>query len=266
MLLAEPNRTPYDLNFEVFGIPIRVHPLFFLLPLLLSRGALSSANMNVGVGLLVVCTVFFVSILVHELGHSLAFRYYGVSSHITLYWLGGLAVPDGTSWGRTSNRGAGTPLSQIVISLAGPFAGFALAGVFAAIAMAMGAGIELGWEAIFPSTRLVVPEGELESRAALWTFLGIGLWINIFWNLLNLMPVIPLDGGQVSRQIFAVNDPWNGIRNATILSIVVGGLIAVWGLSRGDHFMGIMFGMLAFSNYQSLAMTGTGGFGGGRPW
>jgi len=265
MFLAEPNRTPYDLNFELFGIPVRVHPLFFLLPVLLAGGALSSASMNVGVGLIVVCSVFFVSILVHELGHSFAFRYYGISSHITLYWLGGLAVPDGTGWGRSS-RSAGSPMSQIVISLAGPFAGFALAGVFAGIALALGANISFHLEGIFPSPRLGLPEGEINDRAALWTFLGIGLWINVFWNVLNLMPINPLDGGQVARQIFVMNDPWNGIRNATILSIVVAGLIAAWGLSRGDHFMGIMFGMLAFSNYQTLAMTGRGGYGGGNPW
>ena len=73
MLLSEPGRTDYDINFEMFGIPVRVHPAFFILPVLLGRGMIDS-KMNVGVGMLLVAALFFVSILIHELGHVFAYR------------------------------------------------------------------------------------------------------------------------------------------------------------------------------------------------
>ena len=94
------------------------------------------------------------------------------------------------------------------------------------------------------------------------------LFINIFWGLLNLMPIYPLDGGQISREIFVQFDSWGGLRKSLILSIAVAGCIAVFGLTRNSIFMALMFGMLAFSNWQVLQQTDGrgGGFGGGRPW
>ncbi len=266
MFLQQPNETPYDLNFAVLGFPVRINPLFFLMPLLLGGSFLQvfqAFEVNTGIGLILIVGVFLVSILVHELGHALAFRFYGTDSKIVLYAMGGLAIPTGSGWGR-SRRSAGTPYSQIVISLAGPVAGLLLAVALGGIGLALGGQIEWSMLGIFPLPFLVPVSETLKEMRALWIVLWIGLNINVFWNVLNLMPVFPLDGGQIARQVFLMNDPWNGLRNATILSVVVGGAIAVWGLSRGDHFMGIMFGMLAFSNYQSISMGG--GYGGGRPW
>ena len=91
MLLSEPGRTDYDINFEMFGIPVRVHPAFFILPVLLGRGMIDS-EMNVGVGMLLVAALFFVSILIHELGHVFAYRYFGQAGRIVLYWMGGIAM------------------------------------------------------------------------------------------------------------------------------------------------------------------------------
>ena len=102
MILGEPRPTRFDLNFSLMGFPVRVHPAFFILPLLLGAGFTGLAyqiGLNAGVILLVLAVVFFVSILVHELGHALAFRYYGYPCRIMLYWMGGLAIPDsGGAW------------------------------------------------------------------------------------------------------------------------------------------------------------------------
>ena len=100
------------------------------------------------------------------------------------------------------------------------------------------------------------------------------LFINIFWGLLNLMPIYPLDGGQISREIFTMRDPYRGIPQSLWVSVFTGAGIAVWALMLGSIFMTIMFGMLAFSSYQALQgyggggrFGGGGGFGGGRsPW
>ena len=76
MLLGEPPRTGGDLNFQLFGIPVRVHPLFWLIAVLLG---ISGDPQPAEILLWVVAV--FVSILVHELGHALTMRAFG---HVAL--------------------------------------------------------------------------------------------------------------------------------------------------------------------------------------
>src|SRR5438067_1873655 len=90
--------TPYDLRFSIFGIPVRVHPLFWVVTLLFaSQGQHDPKLMLIGV----VC--FFASILVHELGHALTAQYFGWPPHIVLYSCGGYASYTPT-WGHTTAR------------------------------------------------------------------------------------------------------------------------------------------------------------------
>ena len=91
---------------------------------------------------------------------------------------------------------------------------------------------------------------------------------SVFWALLNLMPVYPLDGGQIARELFLIFNARNGIRYSLVLSVITGAGLAALGLYGGQFFMAIMFGMLAFSSYQVLQQySGRGsGFGGGNPW
>ena len=63
VFLAEPNQTPYDLHFSVLGFPVRVHPLFWLMGLIMGFGDVMSVFISI--------VVAFVSILIHELGHAL---------------------------------------------------------------------------------------------------------------------------------------------------------------------------------------------------
>jgi Zn-dependent protease len=86
--------------------------------------------------------------------------------------------------------------------------------------------------------------------------------INIFWGLINLLPVYPLDGGQISRQLLISSDPYGGIRKSLWLSVIVGGVVAVVGWAyMNQPYLGVMFGMLAFSSYTMLQQMG-GGRGG----
>ncbi len=270
MLLSEPARTQYDINFSIFGFPVRVHPAFFVMPLFLGAGFLSDPRMNAGVTLIVLIVVFFLSILVHELGHALAFRYFGQHSRVVLYWMGGLAIPDsglGGSWGPRSNVSL-TPNQQIIVSLAGPFAGFLLAALLIGTVLAAGGTVEFSWPGLIPYVIPSLKNSFLEGSHAMWLFIFLAIWANIFINIMNLAPVYPLDGGQVARQLFIQSDSWNGVRYSIILSIVVAVLIALVSLTRGDQFLGVFFGVMAWSNYMAFQQMG-GGFGGGfggRPW
>lgn len=265
MLLAEPSHTPYDLKFSVLGIPVRVHPLFFLMPLVLG-GALVQGDTipQTLLNLLVLSGVFLGSILVHELGHSLAMRYYGESSHIVLYWLGGLAISDIGRWSSSRARPR-TPWSQIMISAAGPGAGFLLGFLLIGILLALGGRVAWIPILLFPLPMPNLLGTRFASNEALHVFLAAGLFSCFFWNLLNLAPIWPLDGGKISQALFSIYDPWNGVRNSLLLSIAAAVGLAIWSLSGGsDGFGTFFFFYLAFESYMMLQQTG-GGFG-GRPW
>ncbi|MEM1305575.1 MAG: M50 family metallopeptidase, partial [Planctomycetota bacterium] len=116
MPLGDPTPTSYDVNFRVLGFPVRVHPLFWVVALLLSQGATGGLPVLV----LIWVVVMFVSILVHELGHAVLQQWFGGRPRIVLYGMGGLAISQGppvSAW------------RQVAIALAGPLAGFLLAGV-----------------------------------------------------------------------------------------------------------------------------------------
>jgi len=264
VFLSAPGQTPYDLNFTIFGFPCRVHPAFFILPVLFSQSFIRSFDVIAGVGILIVIAVFFISVLVHELGHTMAFRYFGIESSVVLYWMGGLAIPGGErgAWkaGRTRSL---KPNEQIIVSLAGPVAGLLLAVFFVAILVVITGDVSVRWFGPFPLPRYDTAGTILADSAPLHMFVFVSIVINIVLNIFNLLPVFPLDGGQIARQLFVKADPWAGVRKSVILSMCVAVFVALYSLKSGDSFLAIFFGFMAWSNYQTLA---TGGGGSRRPW
>src|SRR5260221_3686115 len=109
-MLGNVEPTPFDLKFSLFGIPVRVHPLFWVMAAVIGwRGK--------DVNLTFICVVcIFFSILIHELGHALTAQAFGWPPHIVLYSFGGYAsfIP---AWGHTTGR-------SILVLFAGPGAGF----------------------------------------------------------------------------------------------------------------------------------------------
>ena len=251
-LFQPPPPTRYDLRFAIAGTPVRVHPLFWLIAVLIGY---SGDLIQVLVWVLVV----FVSILVHELGHALAMRRYGQSSQIVLHFAGGLTIPEPARWGTGWASVARTPNQEVFISLAGPFSGFLLAGIVtAAVFLSGGSVLMRAWLGIIPlPVSASVPFGGAVASALVMVL----LWVNIFWGLINLLPVYPLDGGNVARYLLLKADPWDGIRKSLWLSVITGAIVAVGGffLLR-SLFMALLFGFLAFQSYQSLQGRARGGF------
>lgn len=266
MFAAEPPHTQYDLHFSIFGIPVRVHPLFFLLPVLWGADSGGDGSNRIFTVLIFVA-VFLVSILVHELGHSLAMLSMGQRSRIVLYLMGGVAIPDDArGFGRRTRL---STRDEILIYAAGPAAGFLLALLLIGIVKLLGGQIQFAtFSGFIPFVFPVFAESSIESNAYLQLLLWIGITINVYLNLFNLLPVIPLDGGQILREIWVELDPWNGMRRVLWASIAVGAVIAVFGLSNHQTFMGIFFAYLAINNFQTLQMVGPGGPPGSRrgPW
>jgi stage IV sporulation protein FB len=79
------------------------------------------------------------------------------------------------------------------------------------------------------------------------------LWVNIFWGFINLLPVFPLDGGNVTRNVLLQVDPVDGVRKSLWVSVIAGALIALVAFFfLRSLYMAVLFGFLAFQSYQSL--------------
>lgn len=244
MLFQSPSTTPYDLRFSIAGFPIRVHPLFWLIALLLgSTGDLATIPIWI--------IVVFVSILIHELGHALAFRFYGIRSQIVLHAMGGLTIPEATSWGSGWANVSPSPKQEITISLAGPFAGFTFA-ILVMVGVTISGGSLLTSRLFgilpLPLTAIMPFGGNLLS-----VFVTMLLFVNVFWGIFNLLPVFPLDGGQVTRNALIQYDPMGGVRKSLWVSVIAGAVIALAGLLlMRSIYIAFLFGLLAFQSYQSL--------------
>src|SRR6185369_13014867 len=86
--------------------------------------------------------------------------------------------------------------------------------------------------------------------------LNVVIWdalqVNILWGLVNLLPIYPLDGGQISRELFTLGNPRAGVIQSLQLSVGVAVLVAIYGLLQSSLFLCIMFGLLAYSSFQTL--------------
>jgi Zn-dependent protease len=243
-LFQPPPPTQYDLRFSIAGIPVRVHPLFWLIALLLGS---STDLLQLPIWVFVV----FVSILIHELGHALAMRRYGQPSQIILHFAGGLTVPEPVSWGSGWTNVSLRPNQEIFISLAGPGAGFLLAALVVVGATISGGSIITNW--LFGVIPLPVAALMPIGGRVLSLLVTMLLWVNVFWGLINLLPVYPLDGGNVSRYLLLQADPIDGVRKSLWISVIAGGLVAIAGLLiLRSVYMALLFGLLAFQSYQSL--------------
>jgi Zn-dependent protease len=264
---AEPPRTQFDLSFQVFGFPVRVHPLFWLMALLTGfRGGDSD-----GIVLLTWFFAVFVSILIHELGHTFMIRRFGREAHIVLYMMGGLAIEGRPSFHEGSSPWSfesysdyrprsRTPGEQIIISAAGPIIQLLLAALVVGLVYASGgSAVSSGGVIPLPMPML---GGEMAKNENLHLLAWFLIQINIMWALLNLIPVLPLDGGQIALQILTQRNPWSGMQHALWLSVISGGAMAVFALTvLHQQFTMLLFASLAVSNYLTLQQTT-----GRRPW
>lgn len=203
-------------QFDLFGFPVRIQVSFFIVVLLLGLfpGA-TFATVSIWVA------VAAVSILLHELGHAFAARRLGSQPRIDLYSFGGLThwqpKPDATRW------------NLISVALAGPAAGMVAGGAVYALTQVLG-GFGTG------NIRFLVV---------------VILWINIGWGLVNLLPVLPLDGGHVLAELMpgTRQQRW---RRAAVVSIVTGVAAAAVLFFVGYQFAAIIFGWAVFTNVASL--------------
>lgn len=189
--------------------------------------------MRLGPPYLIMSTlVVFVSILIHEMGHALVARALGCHVVETvLHALGGLAIylP-----GRHHTHG-----KSILISLAGPGAGFLLWGL-------------LEFVLDVPIQSFAIRHLDEKFAHLILFGLEVCIFVNKWWGIINLLPVLPLDGGNVCRGVCESLNRYGGERTARKISVGVAGLVAVYFFREQNTFTGILFLSFAINNWQSL--------------
>ena len=201
-------------------IPIRIHPFFWLFALLIGWFYTSDI-----VGMLIWVGVIFVSVLFHELGHAVTAIFFGQEASIQLVIFGGITTRTGKKlslW------------KEFLITLNGPLAGFIL-----------------GVAAFAAATWFHV-----ETPVVLST-LKILIFVNIFWSVVNLLPVLPLDGGHLLRIVLEGIFGWKGTRIALFVGMVLGVLLSILFFVIQQLFMGALISPSGLREFSLLASSET---------
>lgn len=217
-------------HFRIAGTPVRVEPVFWVIVVLFGFGVRDGWSLALWVG------IVFVSILLHELGHAMAYKAFGQPSAIVLHGFAGL------TFGRRLPR-----FKSIVVSLAGPLSALLLLGL-PALALREGRfGEDLFFDVVTGQT---------------WVGWYIALddvvFVNVWWSIINLLPIRPLDGGNVLSELA-------GVRIARFVSMGVAAVAAVYAFSTDYRFAAFFAALLGFMNYSEWKQAERGG-GGGSPF
>ena len=204
------------IRFSLFGIPVEVQPFFWLSLIIL--GGASNADTTAEIFQIVLFVLAgFISILVHELGHALTAKAYGANTAITLQAFGGFAAYSGVRMSR---------VKSFLITAAGP-----------AIQIALGLSVYLLLQ--------VLPQISENGGYFLVTL----MFISFFWAILNLLPVLPLDGGQMLNSALGPAR----IKLTLWISILAAVGVGIAMFAKYHSFMfPIFLGMFAWQAFQAL--------------
>lgn len=176
-----------------FGIPVRIHFTFPLILIVFGTEAWLGGGWPEAIRAVLLIMAVFVCVVLHEFGHSLQVRRYGITVRdVVLLPIGGMARAD---------RIPEVPRQEIVMAISGPLVNFALAAVIFAVMVVM--------------DKPMSPEPD---------FLTSLFAINIVLGTFNLIPAYPMDGGRILRGLLATKLPY---LRATRYATIVGQLIAL---------------------------------------
>lgn len=190
--------------FKIKGIPVRLHWSIILL-IFFVIGSLAGNGLSFESSLIFFSFIFllFFCVLLHELGHALTAKRYGVKTKdIVLSPIGGLArlefIPE-------------VAIQEFMIAIAGPLVNLAIASLVSIIMLILGVGFQLDFEYIFtyPSFQSLLP----------FTF-----WMNIVLFTFNLIPAFPMDGGRIARALLSIRF---GFDRATVIATAFAKVLAI---------------------------------------
>lgn len=207
-------------RFPLFGIPVEVRPSFLLVAAVLGfqSGRLDFVAIWVG--------ILFVSILIHELGHALTARHFGSDVEIELNAIGGL-----TSW--TIPEQEIGPGKRALIAAAGSAVGLVFGGV-----------VWLVSAQFAPYPRLLA--FGLENL----------ILVNVFWGLLNWLPIRPLDGGHLFTSLLEKVAPRHATRIANVTFLVTAALALIVAIRFQLIFVALISGWLLWGEFSRRQPSG----------
>jgi Zn-dependent protease len=199
---------------SIAGIPVSIAPTY-LFVVILAVGRATTLTWA-----LVHLAAVTLSILVHELGHALAAKEYGLRPSVVLHGFGGYCT----------HLPATRRADALVVTAAGPAAGLLLGA--------------LAWS--------------LESTArqgpafVAWFVYDLA-WIGLAWSLVNLLPVLPLDGGSILLNRLEARPGMDfPVRTAWLVSRATAVVVAGAALWWGELYVGILFALLAWQAHQRI--------------
>jgi Zn-dependent protease len=210
-------------HLRLFGIPVRFDLSFLFLLVGFGYLFVRDSGDQALVLFLLWIPIVTSAILLHELGHALTGRAFGLEPAIVLHGMGGL-----TQFPMRELR-ALSHWRRISITAAGPLAGIVVGAVLGAI-----------W---FFSK---VPAG-----SALEWSLSIGVFTTLGWGVLNLAPVLPLDGGHIVATFLEKLFGPRGLLAARMMSIVVAVALGAVAAAFSAWFLVIMLGLFALMNWRA---------------
>jgi Zn-dependent protease/predicted transcriptional regulator len=189
---------------RLFGIEVRVHATFLvLLAWVAFSHVLHGHDLGVALGGVAYVVAVFAIIVMHELGHALTARRFGIATRdITLLPIGGVARLE---------RMPTKPSQELLVAIAGPAVNVVLAVLLFGVLSAMGAAGDIAQWSIVGGP-----------------FVAKLMWTNIGLAVFNLLPAFPMDGGRVLRALVALRTDY---LRATDIAASVGQAVAlVFGL------------------------------------
>ncbi len=211
------------IRFNLFGFPVTIGVDFLLITLLIGLQA-----SRPGVGILEWVVVVAVSILIHELGHAFALSRYNIQPEIRLWGMGGLTISGFVL----------PPRKSILVSLAGPLVG---------IPVAVAVMVVKPW----------LPTSGLLTDAA-----SDLIFVNLWWGIVNLLPIAGLDGGNILTNLFVVVIGQRGRTPGLIVVGLCSVAIAIGAVVIGFVYLTIVivfFGIFNPEPYFSLWRLASGG-------
>ena len=227
--------TSNDLSFNLFGFHTSIQPFFWLIAGLITALNIGGINDNMPfwIGkLLIGMAGVMLSVLVHELGHAFSFRYlFNTPCAIVLHGFGGAAVP---LQNYQYKNDVGGVAAKCFLSFSGPLAGFMFAFVMLGIVQS-------------------IPTDDRVAIALLRFFLGWTAIISIIWGIFNLLPIYPMDGGHIARDLFVFLSPRQGVKLSLIFSMTCAVLLAVLAIRHGFIFAAFFCAYFVYQNYLELS-------------
>jgi stage IV sporulation protein FB len=204
------------LCFSLFRIPVTIRGSFLLIAAVLALVGRSDP-----LSVVAWVAIVFVSILIHELGHAFTARKMGAAVEIELNGVGGL-----TRWSiPASELGPGR---RALVAAAGSAVGVVFGGLVWVVASQFG---PYSGMTHFVITNLI--------------------FINVFWGLINWVPIRPLDGGHLLQALLEKLTPERAETIARVVFTVTAGLALAWAISTRRIFVAFLAGWMLLSELST---------------